>query len=82
MVLEVCWDGLWTLSFGLSQFHGHSSWLVCEVALTSEEFKTANLTYSVAFFHSRGWRRHYKIHSKIFRNIFYLFTLEIIDINQ
>jgi len=33
MILEVCWDGLWTLSFGLSQFHGHGSWLVCEVAL-------------------------------------------------
>jgi hypothetical protein len=26
MSLEVCWDGLWTLSFGLSQFHGHGSW--------------------------------------------------------
>jgi hypothetical protein len=26
-------DGLRTLSFGLSQFHGHNSWLVCEVAL-------------------------------------------------
>ena len=25
--LEVCWDGLWTLSFGLSQFHGHGSFL-------------------------------------------------------
>ena len=23
MIWEVCWDGLWTLSFGLSQFHGH-----------------------------------------------------------
>jgi hypothetical protein len=34
MILEVCWDGLWTLSFGLSQFHGHSSWLMCEVALS------------------------------------------------
>jgi hypothetical protein len=33
MILEVCWDGLWTLSFGLSQFHGHGSWRVCEVAL-------------------------------------------------
>ena len=32
-MLEVCWDGLWTLSFGLSQFHSHGSWLVCEVAL-------------------------------------------------
>ena len=26
-------DNLWTLSFGLSQFHGHNSWLMCEVAL-------------------------------------------------
>ena len=32
MILEVCWDGIWTLSFGLSQFHGHGSWLVCKVA--------------------------------------------------
>ena len=31
MMLEVCWDGrFWTISFGLSQFHGHGSWLVCE----------------------------------------------------
>jgi hypothetical protein len=29
----VSWDNLWTLSFGLSQFHGHGSWLVCEMAL-------------------------------------------------
>ena len=33
MILEVCWDGLLTRSFGLSQFHGHGSWLVCEEAL-------------------------------------------------
>jgi hypothetical protein len=33
MMLEVAWDGLWTLSFGLSQLYGHDSWLVCEVAL-------------------------------------------------
>jgi hypothetical protein len=33
MILEVYWDGIWTLSFGLSQFHGHGSWLVCEVTL-------------------------------------------------
>jgi hypothetical protein len=33
MILKVCWDGLWTLSCGLSQFHGHGSRLVCEVAL-------------------------------------------------
>ena len=34
MILEVSWDGLWTLSFGLSLFHGHGSWLVCEAALS------------------------------------------------
>ena len=34
MILEACWDGLWTLSFRLSQTHGHDSWLVCEVALS------------------------------------------------
>ena len=34
MILGVCWGGLWTLSFGLSQFHGHGSWLVWEVALS------------------------------------------------
>ena len=33
MILEVCWDDLWTLSFVLSQSHGHGSRLVCEVAL-------------------------------------------------
>ena len=34
MILEVCWDGLWTLSFGLSQFHSHGSWLVCELTVS------------------------------------------------
>ena len=33
MMLEVSWNNLRTLSVGLSQFHGHGSWLVCEVAL-------------------------------------------------
>ena len=28
MILEACWDGLWALSFGLSQLHGHGSWLM------------------------------------------------------
>ena len=32
-ILEVSWDGLCTFSFGLSQFHGHNSWLVCEVTI-------------------------------------------------
>ena len=35
MILEVSQDGLWTLYFGLSQLHGHGSWLVCEVALNA-----------------------------------------------
>ena len=30
MLLGVCWNGLWTLSFELSQFHGHGSWLVLQ----------------------------------------------------
>ena len=34
MILEVSWDGLWTLSFGLSQSHDHGSWLMCEVTLS------------------------------------------------
>ena len=35
MIMEVCWDdGLWTLSFGLSQPHRHGSWLVSEVTLS------------------------------------------------
>jgi hypothetical protein len=33
MILRVSWDGLGTLSFELSQFHGHGSWLMCEVSL-------------------------------------------------
>jgi hypothetical protein len=31
MIFGVFWDGLWTLSFGLSRFHGQGSWLMCEV---------------------------------------------------
>ena len=31
--LELFWDGLWTFSFGLSQFLGRGSWRVCEVVL-------------------------------------------------
>ena len=38
MILEMCWDGFWTLSFGLSQFQGHGSWLVCEMALSGLVF--------------------------------------------
>ena len=34
MNLEVSWEDLLTLSFGLPQFHGHGSWLVCEVVLS------------------------------------------------
>jgi hypothetical protein len=34
MISKVSWDNLWTFFFGLSQFHGHYSWLVCEVVLS------------------------------------------------
>ena len=37
MNLEVSWDGLWTLCFGLSQFQGHSSWLVCVMVLSHKK---------------------------------------------
>ena len=53
MILEVCWDGLWTLSFGLSQFHGRGSWLVCEVAL-SGQFKVGWLIDCVLKFGGVG----------------------------
>ena len=43
MTWEVSWDGLWTLSFGLSQFHGHGSWLVCEVALKDIDVSISRL---------------------------------------
>ena len=33
--LEMYWDGPWTHLFGLSQFLGHGSWLMWEVALKS-----------------------------------------------
>ena len=50
-------------SFGLSQFCGHGSWLVC----------------SVAFFYSRGRRRHYKMFLKTFLMFYFKKTIE--DIN-
>ena len=39
MILEVSWDNLSTLSLELSQFHGQSSWLVYEVALSTSLVK-------------------------------------------
>ena len=38
-ILEVYWDNLYSLPFGLSQSHGRGSWLVCEVTLTTEKFQ-------------------------------------------
>ena len=46
MILEVCWEGLWTFSFGLSQFHSHVYWLVCEVALSREISDDLTLFYT------------------------------------
>ena len=39
--------GLWTLSFGLSQFHGHGSGFVCEVALSLTLVTTSKLRESL-----------------------------------
>ena len=38
MISEVCWDGLWTLSFGLFQSRVHGSCLVCEAAFIMSLF--------------------------------------------
>ena len=61
MIVEVCWDGLWTLSFGLSQCHGHGSWLVCEVALRTWNLRTWNPVWIGPNFLTPGkwrWRSH------------------------
>ena len=62
MILEVLWDGLWTLSFGLPQFHGHSSWLMCEVIMSFyDKWMRGTLVYNNSF--SRGKRfMHYRRH--------------------
>jgi hypothetical protein len=53
MILDVCWDGLWTLSFGLSQFRGHGSWLVCEVALI-DMIRLVMCSISHTYIHTQG----------------------------
>ena len=42
MILKVSWDGLWTLSFGLSQCHGHGSCL-CLPACQQRVFESRYL---------------------------------------
>ena len=70
VILEVCWGGLWTLSFGLSQFHGHGSWLVCEVALGWRDQVGHDLhpTINSAVFH-----RHIYIHTRSQGCLLYIF---------
>jgi hypothetical protein len=61
MVLEVCWDGLWTLAFGLSQFHGHGSSLVCEVALgTWMKPRWCNLRSDLGKSSAFSWVNYYR----------------------
>ena len=43
MTLGVCWDGLSTLSFGLSQCHGHGSRFMCEAALRATSHMSQEL---------------------------------------
>jgi hypothetical protein len=55
----------WTLSFGRSQFHGHCSWLLCEVLLipsphmlvanTNERFLPASDTFRVILASESHW---------------------------
>ena len=45
------------LSFGFSQFHGHGSWLVCEVPIVSYGYHEGpRLTISIFCDWSRSWR--------------------------
>ena len=56
--------GLWTLSFELSQFHGHGSQLMCEVALRALEVQRLEvywdglwtLSAGLSHFHGHGAR--------------------------
>jgi hypothetical protein len=54
MILEVCWDGLWTLSFGLSQFHGRGSWIVCEVVQSCRIFWTPTTYCTIILGHHQS----------------------------
>ena len=58
MILEVSWDGLWTPSFGLSQVHGHGTWLMCEVAfITSKKVSSSCMSSNSQPIHAwvLGW---------------------------
>ena len=51
MILEAFWDGLWTLSFGLEQFHGRGKWLLGQFA------HKAHGMWPLHFKHSHWWKR-------------------------
>jgi hypothetical protein len=53
IILVACWEGLWTLSFGLSQFYGHNSWL-CEVALSYQPTLTYLSSHMWVTYHTRS----------------------------
>ena len=65
MILEVSWDNLWTLSFRLSQFRGHDSWLMCEVVLSLTLFKQMCIIYtsSVALYHGPKYSQNQRCRS-------------------
>jgi hypothetical protein len=60
MSLEMSWDGLGPLSIGLSQLHGHGSWLVCEVALSNVQDWSPHMSLilkgsQILAFQLKGW---------------------------
>ena len=55
MILEVTWDILGTLYFGLSQLHGHGSWIVCEVALRALEHHTQAAPWQIEVQFCNRW---------------------------
>ena len=66
MVLEGCWDGLWTLSFELPRFHGYGPWLVCEVTL-SLVCECVVFTYSPQWF---SWYINYDLEVPVVLQIY------------
>ena len=58
MILEVSWDGLWTLSFGLSQSHGHGSWLMHEVQ-PSHQIREENNPILCEWCYVVHWKKFY-----------------------
>ena len=91
MILEVTWDGLWTRSLGLSQFHGHGSGLVFEVALIRFIFHALQLLSNrftqrsfcwigkstIMHQHASEWKSSLPLFSYIYQNCMFVDSLRL-----